>query len=401
MQTGPAYAVSVLYHSFDLTSVLTGLLERWFGNGDALYGTVSSGLPGSATVGEAQHIWELGRRAREGGPELVDRIRSSSWAELRDAAGDDAAIADFVGRFERFLRDHRHRGAAYKDIGFERWGDKPDLLLDLVKGSLDSETASPVSLNAAQANERRRLQSELLHRARWRPLRRALLKRLFAYNEIYMAIRNDHRYYFDRLWYERRRVYLSMGRRLRSAGVLANADDVFFIGTNEVDDAFAGDIGADELQRRIDVRKQEWEATLQSQAPKFLRGYSPMPDTAAAPGARVLTGIAASPGIASGRARIVHRIEELGTVRDGDILVTRQTDPGWTPVFGRIAGLVLETGGVLAHGTSLCREYGLPCVTVVERATDRIADGARIELDGSTGVVRVLDDATDTTKEST
>jgi rifampicin phosphotransferase len=400
-ETGPAYAVSVLYHSFDLTSVLTGLLERWFGDGDARYGAVSSGLPGSADVAEAQAIWELARRARDGGDELRPRVRTMNWSQLCEAAADDAAVADFVGRFERFLRDHRHRGAAYKDIGFERWGDKPDRLLDLVKGSLDSTTASPASKNQAQGRERERVQQELLRRARWHPLRRLLLRRLFIYNEIYMGIRNDHRYYFDRLWYERRRVYLSMGRRLEAAGALGSADDVFFLGTNEIDDAFAGSLESDELGRRVEVRKAEWNATLLAQAPKFLRAYSPMPETPFAAGAGTLHGIAASPGVATGPARIVQRIEELVDVRDGDILVTRQTDPGWTPVFSRIAGLVLETGGVLAHGTSLCREYGLPCVTVVERATNRIAAGSTIELDGSSGVVRLLNAELATTQKET
>jgi pyruvate,water dikinase len=84
-------------------------------------------------------------------------------------------------------------------------------------------------------------------------------------------------------------------------------------------------------------------------------------------------------------------VRELSTVKDGEILVTRQTDPSWTMVFGRIQGLVLETGGVLSHGTSLCREYGLPCVTAVEQATVRIPDGSQIELIGSEGTIRILE----------
>jgi rifampicin phosphotransferase len=72
------------------------------------------------------------------------------------------------------------------------------------------------------------------------------------------------------------------------------------------------------------------------------------------------------------------------------VLVTRQTDPGWTPVFARLAGLVLETGGVLAHGASLCREYGLPCVTAVEGATSSIRDGDIIALSGSEGTVELV-----------
>jgi phosphohistidine swiveling domain-containing protein len=85
-------------------------------------------------------------------------------------------------------------------------------------------------------------------------------------------------------------------------------------------------------------------------------------------------GIGASPGVISGRARVIYDVRELPSVRDGEILVTRQTDPAWSTVFARISGLVLETGGVLAHGASLCREFNLPCVTAA--STLDIAGGS-------------------------
>jgi pyruvate,water dikinase len=143
----------------------------------------------------------------------------------------------------------------------------------------------------------------------------------------------------------------------------------------------------------VTSRRRVWNHTLRQQGPKFLRGWTPLEDstTTATDGSETeIVGIAASPGSAQGVARIVYDVSGLGSVHDGDILVTRQTDPSWTTVFGRIAALVLETGGVLSHGTSLCREYGLPCVTAVERATTRIRDGSRIEVSGSAGTIRVI-----------
>jgi rifampicin phosphotransferase len=85
----------------------------------------------------------------------------------------------------------------------------------------------------------------------------------------------------------------------------------------------------------------------------------------------------------------VRDVAELARVLDGEILVARQTDPGWTPAFSRLAGLVLETGGVLAHGASLCREYGLPCVTAVGSATADIRDGEELVLNGSEGWIEL------------
>lgn len=382
-------AVGVMWHSFDLTFLLTGLLDRWFGGGDVLYAQVSAGLDNSETVAEAEAIWRLAKIAREAGPAVARVVQESDWEASRSRTGEPG-LERFVSELSAFLRDHRHRGASYKDVGYPRWGDNPDLLLNMVKTYLESDADSPAELNRVQGEARKAKQRELLGRVRLRPIRRAVLKWLLGYNEIYMGIRNDHRFYFDRIWYELRRIYRSMGRRLADQGVITDGDDVFFLGATEVEAGLAGQLPRDEAQRRVFVRKVEWEQTLMSQAPKFLKGYVPFSDEVAAGEGDAVSGVAASPGVATARARVIYRLEELPGVRDGEILVTRQTDPGWTPVFAKIKGLVLETGSVLAHGTSLCREYGLPCVTAVEGATRRIPDGAEIRIDGSTGQVVLL-----------
>ena len=76
-------------------------------------------------------------------------------------------------------------------------------------------------------------------------------------------------------------------------------------------------------------------------------------------------------------------------IEPGQILVTRSTDPGWTPVFSIVDGLVLEIGGQLSHGAIVAREYGLPAVINVSGATTRIEDGQEIVVDGSKGVVYI------------
>jgi len=97
-----------------------------------------------------------------------------------------------------------------------------------------------------------------------------------------------------------------------------------------------------------------------------------------------------SPGRVRGRARVITRIEEIGLIRKGDILVSSNTDPAWTPAFINLAGLVMETGGVLCHGAIVSREYGIPAVTFISQATRIIKTGQQIEVDGDTGQVRVL-----------
>ena len=107
---------------------------------------------------------------------------------------------------------------------------------------------------------------------------------------------------------------------------------------------------------------------------------------------RTLRGRAGSAGLARGPARIVTGPSDFETVRPGDVLVCRTTDPAWTPLFGRIAAVVTETGGMLSHAAIVAREHGIPAVLGVPQATDRIRDGARITVNGTKGTVTPAQD---------
>ena len=109
--------------------------------------------------------------------------------------------------------------------------------------------------------------------------------------------------------------------------------------------------------------------------------------------AETLTGCPASPGVAEGLARVLLRVDQLGELEDGEILVAPVTSPSWTPVFHRIAGAVLDTGGIMCHAAIVAREYGLPAVVGTGTGTKRIRSGDRLRVDATTGVVTILERA--------
>jgi pyruvate,water dikinase len=94
--------------------------------------------------------------------------------------------------------------------------------------------------------------------------------------------------------------------------------------------------------------------------------------------------------VVTGPARIVKELKDIGRVQHGDVMVVFATDPGWTPVFLVISGLVIETGGLLSHGASISREYGIPAVQL-PGAMQRIPDGAMITIDGTSGAIQIKD----------
>jgi pyruvate,water dikinase len=115
---------------------------------------------------------------------------------------------------------------------------------------------------------------------------------------------------------------------------------------------------------------------------------------AAPPGTgNVLQGFAASPGVVEGVARVLRSVDEIGTLREGEILVCPVTNPSWAPIFGKIRAAVSDIGGAMSHAAIIAREYGLPAVVGTGHATKRIKTGDRVRVDGGTGVVTILGEA--------
>ncbi|MBU0534958.1 phosphoenolpyruvate synthase [Patescibacteria group bacterium] len=99
----------------------------------------------------------------------------------------------------------------------------------------------------------------------------------------------------------------------------------------------------------------------------------------------ILEGLAASPGIASGKVRIVKGIKEIGKVKQGDILVAEMTNPDYVPAMKRAAGIVTDLGGRTSHAAIVSRELGVPCIVGTEQATKMLSSGEVITVDGEAG----------------
>jgi pyruvate,water dikinase len=125
----------------------------------------------------------------------------------------------------------------------------------------------------------------------------------------------------------------------------------------------------------------------------YNRNAPPPPALAPDGQAQPLQGVGISPGVATGRARAILQADSTARVWPGEILVAPYTDPGWTPYFLPAAGIVVDIGGLLSHGSVVAREYGLPAVVNVVPATQIIRTGGWVRVDGSRGQVTILERA--------
>ena len=104
-----------------------------------------------------------------------------------------------------------------------------------------------------------------------------------------------------------------------------------------------------------------------------------------------LHGFAASGGVVEGVARVLMSVNDIGQVREGEILVCPVTAPSGAPIFSKIKAAVSDIGGTMSHMAIVAREYGMPAVVGTGDATKRIKNGQRLRVDGDTGVVTILD----------
>jgi rifampicin phosphotransferase len=133
------------------------------------------------------------------------------------------------------------------------------------------------------------------------------------------------------------------------------------------------------------IRKSKWVARVIDSRGKIF--YPPHKITTDGE----LSGVPISPGVVQGRVKVLHYASEKKLL-PGEILVARATDPGWTPLFINATGIILEIGGALQHGAVVAREYGIPCVSGLDDATSKLVDGQWVEVDGSNGIVRIMDE---------
>ena len=386
--------------NFVCTSIEMGvfaqMLAKWYDGDNAfVFQDLISGIPVTTLLAQETH--DLFR--------LAERIRNSSSAPCALPRPRGRGFLRQPRRrrgrprpsrcYSEFLRDNGHRGQQDRDMYYARRVEDPRLDYEALRTLLNAEDPVPPWENEARvARQREEVAADVLERISRQPLgllKAEAFKMLHAHIMSFLRLRDDWRHYIDRVTLSKKRAFLELGLRAVERGILADADDVFFLGEDELYDLLEGRASLPLAKAKIANRRrvfQDVQARRESPV-TYLRGAVPV-DLDAAPESADggLVGMGTSRGSATGIARVVPELKDIGRVQKGDILICHGTDPGWAPVFTVIQGLVIETGGMLAHGSCLSREYGIPAVQL-RNAIQRIPDGTRITVNGDTGQVTV------------
>ncbi len=365
---------------------LEQIVKRWCPGVEV--SSLLDGLEGvySAEVGPA--LRAMARELRAAGLEtlVLNEAPTDALALLRERP----EAAAFREELDAFLQRHGHRCPNELELLNPRWAEAPEQVIQFVVNYLRADEAADES-GAESARPEGLGEQVALSLG---PLRRPAFRTLLTRARRAAAERDNSRYALIRVLLPLRRLYMLLGERWVARGWLERADAICFLTSDEIAEVVAfppEEVDGERLREQVRERRMAYRHWFGVIAPDIIAADG-MPQFAALAGATALAGLAASPGRVRGRARVVQDVAEAMALGQGDILVTRATDPGWTPVFPLVSGIVLEIGGQLSHGAIVAREYGVPAVVNVAGAMAAIRDGQWITVDGSTGQVLLEQD---------
>jgi pyruvate,water dikinase len=366
-------------------------LEEWLGEKNAA-DTLTQSVPHNVTSEMGLALLDVADAIRPH-PEVVAFLRRADGDDFLDELSGLEGGRRAFDVIRAYLDQYGMRCVGEIDITRSRWTERPSLLVPVILSNIDNFEAGEggrrfdEGQQQAEAKER-----DVLDRLCALPSGDAKAletKQMIERVRTFIGYREYPKYGMVSRYFLYKQALLGEAERLVQAGVLGEADEVFFLTFPEIEDVVRTQrADRDHIRERKDAFGSYGALTpprvLTSEGEAIAGSYGSREVPAGA-----LIGLPVSAGTIEGRARVILDIERAD-LEPGDILVTAFTDPSWSPLLVTVAGLVTEVGGLMTHGAVIAREYGLPAVVGVERATHLIPDGRMIRVNGTEGYVELL-----------
>lgn len=287
---------------------------------------------------------------------------------------------------KKFLTDHGHRGTSCDDILTPHWQEAPEIVIELINQFLDMDQEIEESGDEKNAFDLRSfINIEVGVNKSDKAFKQ--IKFFMQMTAEYMALRENQRYYFDKSWIFIRSILLSMGELYCKNDRLMKREDIFHLTIDEIKKINLGE--KYDCQEIVLYRRQIFEKNKHIFPPYLIKNrdiFNIQSDR----NKKKYKAIGISPGSVVGRVCKVECISDLNKVEQGDILIVPMFHPSWTPILGKVGGIVMNYGNILSHGAVVAREYGIPVVVFNGVAKQYLPDNSWIEVNGSTGRIRIV-----------
>ena len=372
--------------------VLDTVCRKWLSEDSSCTGRLLAGVGDMDDAVAGLDLWRLAVEADATAEVRKLILSNDDWRTIEPELSQLDSGKEFLKSWRDFMNRHGHHCRAELELYNPRWAETPDYILKLVRSHVAQiDKINPVENYGKRVHERQQLQEQCRTKLR-NPLKRMIFNRVLVRSQQGSVFRENVKSEVIKLVVALRKMLLQLGERLTDKAVLKNQDDVFFLRLEEIEPVVQDKADFD-IHQVIAARRAEYDRNRLLTPPDIIFGkFDPdkyVPNSVDTD-VETLTGLAVSPGVVTGQARVVLRADTDEQVLAGEILVAPFTDPGWTPYFVTAAAVVMDQGGILSHGSIVAREYGIPAVVNVGHATKIIKTGQTIEVDGNQGIVKIL-----------
>ncbi len=305
---------------------------------------------------------------------------------------------EFTKAFDEFIGEFGSRGPNEWESRSPSWETRPALALSAIDRMRQApDSVDPANQFAVRVGERERAAGELLAIVEGDPATHGQLAAAIGCSTAWLPGRERTKTNNIRVIHEMRMAMRELGRRMVAVGAFDEIEDFGFVRQAELPALLAD---PHSLTDTIRERRTEYRKLQEVEPPFVFVGHTadgpdawPRRDAATVDklaAGETITGLPGCPGVAEGTARVILDSNDPSSLQPGDVLIAPITDPSWTPLFVPAAAVVVDVGAALSHAIIVSRELGIPCVTSATGATRNIPNGARVRVDGNTGVVTVL-----------
>ncbi|NEU63855.1 phosphoenolpyruvate synthase [Paenibacillus sp. ALJ109b] len=366
-------------------------MKDWLGEKNAA-DTLSQSVPNNITSEMGLALLDVADVIRPY-PKVIAYLQHVKEDEFMDELVKVEGGQETRDAIQDYLDKYGMRCAGEIDLTRTRWTEKPITLVPLILGNIKNFEPNASKRKFEQGRqEALKKEQEILDRLKLLPdgeQKAKETKRMIDLVRNFIGYREYPKYGMINRYFVYKQALLKEAERLAQAGVIAEKEDIYLLTFEELREVVRTNILDEKI---ITQRKNDYKFYEKLTPPRVLTSDGEiitgqykrenLPTEA-------IVGLPVSSGVIEGRARVIFNIEDAD-LEDGDILVTPYTDPSWTPLFVSIKGLVTEVGGLMTHGAVIAREYGLPAIVGVEKATQRIKDGQRIRVNGTEGYIEIL-----------
>ncbi len=373
------------------TKMLEEDTRKWLGEESSH--EIGLGIPGNVVNEMNLMLSDIAEFVKEN-PDLKDAFESmgdnvAGWFEKVEGLEGSSG---FMKMWNRFMDTYGIRGASEIDMASPRWYEDPLPVLRVIADNVNREESYRRRFER-QGARREEVFEQLLKTAGRGVLgrREKRLRRLYSTMVEIGGMREHHKFAAVKYMAVIKESLKAMAEELVRRGLIRSSDDIWFLEWAELMRIW--DDSSTDWKELIEERRQEYIRDQKLSPPIIITsdGETPFVEyTVKDAPEGALLGNPVSSGVVEGTVHVIHD-PVTENLSPGEILVTKFTDPGWTPLFINAGAVVLEVGGALTHGAVVAREYGIPAVVGVRNATSELRTGQRIRVDGNRGIVEVLE----------